>query len=372
MMADTPTEPAMPSRIRASLRPFSAFLDWWVYELRGLLRSIAGRLRPWPPTEQRLRMADYRTEVRRCRGAEVLGPPASRWPPRWLRRVVGPRAVGLLPPDQVLRRRVRLPGAARGNLRQVLGYEMDRLTPFTAPEVVFDHRLVGDSGHTLEIELRVAPKAAAEALVGAAREQGLQLRHLDVGIGERGRAPGWQRAGFDLLPREEAPQGGHGHRALQVALVTFAAAVSLAALALPVWTDTRAVARLEAALEETRGQAAEAHAARTRFERTREELLAVLERHAEGASGLRLLAALSGAIPDHTWVHRLELDGRSLTLHGHSAEAAGLIAQLDGLAALHGVGLDAPVTRSAGRAEQRFQLSATVERGGPSHAVASR
>ncbi len=45
-----------------------------------------------------------------------------------------------MPRDKVLRRLVDLPAAAAENLREVLGFEMDRHTPFNADEVYFDYR----------------------------------------------------------------------------------------------------------------------------------------------------------------------------------------------------------------------------------------
>lgn len=68
-----------------------------------------------------------------------------------LARILSPRIAGLprwlvLPAEAGLRRRLTLPAAAADRLRDVLGFEIDRQTPFTAEDVHHDARLVGRRG----------------------------------------------------------------------------------------------------------------------------------------------------------------------------------------------------------------------------------
>ncbi|MCF3971964.1 hypothetical protein L2D92_32800, partial [Pseudomonas aeruginosa] len=75
------------------------------------------------------------------------------WPlqPADLDRVLEPRLrslprVWLLPAGQVLQRTLRLPAAAGDRLRAVVGYEIDRQTPFEAGQVSYDIRELGSAG----------------------------------------------------------------------------------------------------------------------------------------------------------------------------------------------------------------------------------
>ena len=78
--------------------------------------------------------------------------------PRWL----------LLPAEAGLRRQLVLPAAAADRLRDVLGFEIDRQTPFAAADVRYDHRLIGRrSDGQLDVELVVVPRAALEARLAA-------------------------------------------------------------------------------------------------------------------------------------------------------------------------------------------------------------
>src|SRR5688572_14780902 len=53
------------------------------------------------------------------------------------------RARLALAPREALVRRVTMPAATEENLGTVLGFEMDRLTPFPAEDVYYDYRVVG-------------------------------------------------------------------------------------------------------------------------------------------------------------------------------------------------------------------------------------
>ena len=49
-----------------------------------------------------------------------------------------------------------MPAATEENLAQVLSFEMDRLTPFRADEVYFDHRVVGRDAAAATLAVLVA------------------------------------------------------------------------------------------------------------------------------------------------------------------------------------------------------------------------
>lgn len=94
----------------------------------------------------------------------------------------------VLPQEQVLRRNVSVPAAARGNLRQALGFQISKLTPFSRDQVYFDVLERPDKSGTgmLETELQVVSKAFAEQwMMQASRVTGLPVARLQV-IGESG------------------------------------------------------------------------------------------------------------------------------------------------------------------------------------------
>jgi hypothetical protein len=77
------------------------------------------------------------------------------------------RARAALRHHEALVRRVTLPAATEENLAQVLGFEMDRLTPFKSDEVYFDQRVVSRDAADgqIAVELAMAPRDRVDARV---------------------------------------------------------------------------------------------------------------------------------------------------------------------------------------------------------------
>ena len=61
---------------------------------------------------------------------------------------------------------VEFPVATEENLGEVIGYELDRLTPFSADEALFGYRVIGrdDEKGIIKVYLTVLPRAAFEGM----------------------------------------------------------------------------------------------------------------------------------------------------------------------------------------------------------------
>ncbi|MGH8076333.1 MAG: hypothetical protein ACREPE_03265, partial [Lysobacter sp.] len=109
--------------------------------------------------------------------------------PRWL----------LLPASTSLRRRLLLPAAAAERLRDVVGFEIDRQTPFSADAVAFDARVVGirDIDGQLDVELVAVPLTALDPQLVALGPLTTTLAGVDVA------ASGGVPLGVNLLPQAQ-------------------------------------------------------------------------------------------------------------------------------------------------------------------------
>ncbi len=74
----------------------------------------------------------------------------------------------------------------------------------------------------------------------------------------------------------------------------------------------------------------------------------------------QVLAVLTDALPDGTWLNDLSLRSGDLTIDGQSDNAARLIGLLAAVPGLHGPSFTAPVTRSPDNRTDQFSLHATV------------
>jgi general secretion pathway protein L len=247
-----------------------------------------------------------------------------------LQRVLHERARDLphwlqLPDSAGLRRSLVVPAAARERLRDVLGFEIERQTPFAPADVLYDGRLlqVRDDGQ-LQVELVVLPRAQFEAtcarLGGAA--QGLAGVDLVAANG--------QLLGVNVLP--PAQRGTQHNRWRWWNLGLAAVALLAIVLGMAQLLDNR---RAAAVTLKTQMQARETQARAISSERQR--LLDTVEGEAylrtqrnDRAPVVEVMQALAQRLPDGTYLEKLSIDGDQLNVIGLSSQAAALVGKLEG------------------------------------------
>ena len=346
-----------------------AFFGWWSRELTALLPI--GLRRPFCETSSLL-VLDFGARVARliqCAGGvqKELGSypldPFSEAPPRGVVSAV-PRSnlttVVLLPPEDVLAPVLTLPAEAESNLREVLGYEMDRQTPFSAEQVYYDYLVEERLTDVKRIRVRatVAPRDLVNRLVQTAVRWGFQPAVVSVGevqldpehpLGES----------LNLLPTHERA-ARRSSRGLNRLLGVTAVLLTVAVVALPMHRQGEMIKALEAQVATVSGEAREVQALRQEVERLGRESSRVVQRKLGSPRVIDALNELSILLPDDTWLQRFELKGNSLTLHGESLAASALIAVLEGSIMFQGATFRSPVVRDPRSGRDRFQIVVEV------------
>lgn len=182
----------------------NAALEWW---REGLLAWLPVNVRRWlAGSTRRLVIAvdaqDYvlaREEAGQMQQVERLDQASLDWNSvaAWFKTENSRPLILRFPATQALTRVLTLPLAAEKNLRQVAGFEMDRLTPFTAAQVYYDVTMLERqfTQRRLRVELTTLPRVVADPVLTQLRQWGLAPDTLDVASG---------RPGLNLLPRSNA------------------------------------------------------------------------------------------------------------------------------------------------------------------------
>ncbi|WP_425603278.1 PilN domain-containing protein [Luteimonas endophytica] len=342
------------------------FWSWWS---RALLAWLPLRLRELLGlVEQRLllRRHDHTLALMLERGGQprLLAelpwsagePPAEEPLTRVLRPQLGelPRWL-VLPAAAGLRRRMLLPGAAAERLREVLGFEVDRQTPFAAADVCFDARLLGRRADgQLEVELVVAPRHAVDAALAALGPpaEGLAGVDLDDGAGEP--------LGVNLLPEARRYRRADSWQRWNLAL----AAVALVATAAALWQvleNRRAAAdAFEQASLPRIEQARAASAQRQQLEELIEGMRHLEQARAARPTMVELLDELSRRLPDNTYLEKLAIENERMLLIGLSSEASALIGQLEESELWRSPALTGAVQPDPRTRRDRFTLTAEI------------
>jgi len=87
-----------------------------------------------------------------------------------------------IPGSKVIFKRITLPAPTEENLKEVLGYEMDRYTPFALEDVCFDYKIVArDEAHdSIHVLLMVVKKAVIDCYLSLLRRIHVKTRCVEV------------------------------------------------------------------------------------------------------------------------------------------------------------------------------------------------
>ena len=271
-----------------------------------------------------------------------------------LPRKTGRTAVLRLSEQDVLGKTVTLPLAAERELEQVLGFEMDRETPFKAEEIYWNHQIDGVDRQNARLSVRLVllPKANLAPLLTALGQFGIRPRRAEIADGPDAGA---------YLPLEG--DGGRTHRAshrLIWSVAVCCAILGVAAVVTPFVRQGHALASLDQQIAVGRTAAAEADSLRQEIDRLTGSADFVESERDKAGRPLAVLAAATRVLPDDTYLTEMELQKRKVTLTGRSAAAARLIGPLAADGSFRNPGFAAPVTRVEALHTELFTINAEV------------
>ena len=261
----------------------------------------------------------------------------------------------LLEDSRVLRRRLTLPAATADNLRAVVGYELDRQTPFKPDQVYYDCRIArrDAASKQIEVDLILTPRAALDAELTALDGIAEGLDAVDI-VGEDG-----QPTGCNLLPAERRARRGHG--VVLIALGLAALTVVLLAMAGAQSLDNRrdALARLQEEVDARRVEARRVNQLRERLTDAVEGANFLAVRRSETPPVLDLVNELTYRMPpETTYLERLSLSGDKLSISGQSNQAAELVGLLQPSPQIRSVSLSGSIQPDSRTGKDRFTIAA--------------
>ena len=274
---------------------------------------------------------------------------------RWFRTEKPQEWVLRFPASQALTRVLTLPLVAEKNLRQVVGFEMDRLTPFTAAQVYYAAAVVDHQPEQrrLQVELTALPRAAVDPVLVQLRQQGLPPDVLGVVGG---------RPSLNLLPPEQRPRRGLWGQRWRAAVVMTCLLLLVGALALPIWQQRSLVIGAMAKVDQDQKTANLALTLREQLDKALESSRMLAERKQSIPARVDLLRELTVILPDDTWVERLQIKGDNVQIIGQSSKASALIGIVESSKLFSGAGFNSPVTIDPRTGKERFVLNARVGR----------
>ena len=264
--------------------------------------------------------------------------------------------VVVLPPSQVLRRRVELPLVQERQLLPAVELQVDRLTPFKAENVRLGVRLAARDAVEGKVtaDCVFAPRAGIDALDERLRKLGLGAERFDV-AGEGG-----MPIGFSLT----VPGEGQAPRQPAWTKLGLAAAVLVIwYVAGLLWDSAREqdIQSWEARVAEMRPQAMRSVALRQRLDGMVEPF--DIARRQVPDEVLSVLQELTRLVPDTARLTEFEFKGDTIRIAGVAQEAAALIPVLEKSPRFRDVKFLSQVIRHEESRKDRFEIAFRLEGG---------
>lgn len=339
---------------------------WWIDELVGILprgiRAATG------PNAAHLYLQPDDAEVMVSQGTNAAAqighyPFVEEALPQAQARVVedlvrqSREVILILPADKVLLKTLSLPQVAETNLREVLGFEMDRQTPFSLNQVYYDHILSrrDPKTNTLSVELVVTPRSYLDELLGKLRDIGFEPHQVTLT-----QTGGDQALPVNLLPEESRQQRRESGRALNLALGILALALLAAIISIPLMNKFKLIDTLESRVEVTTRKAEIVQRLSEDVEVLSTGTDFLLKKKQITPLTLEVLNELTHILPDDTWINNLTVKGKEVQIQGFSSAAAALIPLIESSDHLQNPRFRSSVTSAAGSDSERFHLSAEI------------
>lgn len=336
------------------------FLSWWIRQIRGLVpRSIRRRANGRPDAcvvsvEPRLPVA-IQLSTRRAGTESALGRFVLDGPgiagARSVLRKRDPVVVSV-PEAMLLDRTIVVPFAAEADLANLLRYEMETITPFSAEEVFWTWSVVrrDRDRRRLYVRLSFVPKVALPSLGAALDGLGVTASWLEAATSD-----GPPR----IIPFGQMAASAQRHRWGLRLVLAGTAALAVAVVVVPFVRQSLALGHIEDRIQALGPDMRLAQGLRERMTRTSSAAALVAAEHGRVADPLGVLAAVTTALPDDTFLTDLSIRQGKLEMTGESKAAAKLIAVLAATPAIKDPAFIASVTR-AENGSDAFSIHADV------------
>jgi general secretion pathway protein L len=282
------------------------------------------------------------------------GRPNPPLPADWVAAFRGSRVEAQMASGQVLFRSLDFPKQAVDFLDGMIRTQIDRLTPWTADDVVFGWSAPSAiANERVELTLASTSKQEIQPLVQLVTNMAAASIAGFVAFPAAGGAPARIKV-FDQLLHGAAGRAMDVPRILRFALLSagIAAAVSLMAA-------TYVGSNLDSDLQQLSRRISERRAS-LRLNPNGSTLSLLAKRKQTSPSSVVVLEALSQALPDGTYVTELRIEGDKVQVVGMTQDAPSLIRLIEKSPQFAQATFFAPTTRAQNESGERFHIEAHI------------
>ncbi|MBL7000616.1 MAG: PilN domain-containing protein [Gammaproteobacteria bacterium] len=344
---------------------------WWIEELAGILpQSIRAVTRP---DLERLLLQPNGVELIASRGTHESVEEIGRYPlteaalPPALAKEVEQLAgrsrevILCLPADKILLKTLTLPLVTETNLREVLGFEMDRQTPFSLDQVYYDHLVSkrDSKANTITLKLLVTPRIYLDELLAKLSDIGFQPHQVSIQLNNSSN----QIQNINLLPQQARQNTRGSSHQLNLVLALVAVLLLAGTIALPLINKKQVINTLQTRVELATSKEKIVQRLREQVEQLSTGSDFLVKKKLLTPMALEIIDELTRILPDDSWIYNLTIKDKEIQIQGFSTAAASLIPLIESSERLQNPRFRSSVTTSQGSDSEKFHLSAEVTGG---------
>ncbi len=267
-----------------------------------------------------------------------------------------------------IQKEISLPSAAKENIYQVVTYELSRFSPFSAEHAYYAVKIldvVNEPGQ-IRVMLILTAKEVLDTFFRDIKAFGMTPKFVDYD-----ETPNYFEQGeeeYNLLPEGLREKPDRTAQLVHGGLAGLTALLFIAALALPVWFEYRAVNELQNKIDSIEKEAKSIKALQAEVDGLVDETKQLLDKKTERPPVIQILDTLSKLIKDDTWLAYAQYSSGQLQIQGESPAASSLISVLEASDIFVNAKFVSPVTRDNVSKLERFQITVDIAKGGKSTA----
>lgn len=349
------------------IRYINRFLHWWLTSLVALVpERLRLRIFQYPDRllidfeDRQITISYYNGNSKNLIDRKVINredelekADITQWISRTKSNYV--ECIVLIPRKQILQKTLNLPLSSEKNLREIIGFEMDRQTPFTTDQVYYDTRVIARDTDLdkLTLELFVATRDYVDSLLKEINMWSLAAAGVTF---REGNGP----AGINLLPDEARTIPFSKPDVLTVAGCVITLLLFLTALYLPVLHQHNKITTLEKEIKVSRETARQVQPLIAEKEKMLERNRFLMDKRRDRPPVIKVLYELTNVLPDDTFLERLTINGDEIQINGESSSATTIIQLLEKSPYFHNAQPRSPVTKDVATNKERFSISADM------------
>ena len=280
-------------------------------------------------------------------------------------KAAGAQVTLVVPKAWAILKTVEFPLGVKENLSNVIGYELDRLTPLSSENALYDYRIIGEDENRIRIMIAAMKTDKLQPYMEALEEKGIAVSRVELAMpDDLGRDPGGMESidtgGMNLLERGvHKPQKPPA--ALTLVLLTVLIASGLFWLVSPLQIEEKRVEAIDQAISVRRDEVKKIEALKKDLEKVGKERAAIDDFRAFRLPMLDLLMELTRILPDNAWLSRVRCTETTVEIDGYAASATDILPKLETSRYFRKVEFASPTTRDARLNADHFIIKMEIE-----------